>query len=201
MAWKRESRPWVAEPPAESPSTMYSSVSSGLTLVAVPELVGHGRPAQGGLAADGLPGLPGGLPGPVGHEGLVQDGPAHRGVLLQIGLQLVGDDVVHQGADLAVAQLGLGLALELGLGELHGDDAGEALPAVLAGHLLVVLEQLDLPAVGVEHGGQGPLEALLVHAALGGVDVVGEGDDGLVIAVVVLHGHLRHGVLLLAPDI
>ena len=60
---------------------------------------------------------------------------------------------------------------------------------------------LHLLAVGVEHGGQGPLEALLVHAALGGVDVVGEGDDGLVVAVVVLEGHLRHGVLLLAGHI
>ena len=34
-----------------------------------------------------------------------------------------------------------------------------------------------------------------MHAALRGVDVVGEGEDGLVIAVVVLHGHLGHGVL------
>ena len=71
------------------------------------------------------------------------------------------------------------------------------LPAVLAGHLLIVLEELHLPAVSIEHSGQGPLEALLVHAALGGVDVVGEGHNGLVVAVVVLEGHLRHGVLLL----
>ena len=59
-------------------------------------------------------------------------------------VQLLGDDGVHQGADLAVAQLGLGLALELGLGQLDGDDAGQALPAVLAGDLLVVLEDASI---------------------------------------------------------
>ena len=108
-------------------------------LVAVPELVGHLAGLQAGLPPDGLPGLSGRFPGPGGGEGLFQDGPAHGGVLLEELLQLVADDAVDQGADLGVAQLGLGLALELGLGELHGDHAGEALPAVLAGDLLVVL--------------------------------------------------------------
>ena len=165
-------------------------------LIAVGQLAREGGPLQGVLPADVLPGAAGGLPGPVGHHGLLQNGPAHGGVLLQIGLQLVGDHVVHQRADLAVAQLGLGLALELGLGEFYRDDAGEALPAVVAGHLVVVFQQAGLLAVGVEHIGEGPLEALLVHAALGGVDVVGKGDDDLAVAVVVLHGHLGHGVLL-----
>ena len=35
-----------------------------------------------------------------------------------------------------------------------------------------------------------------MHAALGGVDVVGKGDDGIGIAVVILHGHLHGGVVL-----
>ena len=34
-----------------------------------------------------------------------------------------------------------------------------------------------------------------MHTALGGVDIVGEGDHDLLIAVVVLHGDLRHRVL------
>ena len=35
-----------------------------------------------------------------------------------------------------------------------------------------------------------------MHTAVRGVDVVGEGEDDLVIAVGVLHGDLRHGILL-----
>ena len=34
-----------------------------------------------------------------------------------------------------------------------------------------------------------------MHAALGGMHVVGKGDHHLVIPVVILHGHLGHGVL------
>ena len=79
-------------------------------LIAVGQLAREGGPLQGVLPADVLPGAAGGLPGPVGHHGLLQNGPAHGGVLLQIGLQLVGDHIVYQRADLAVAQLGLGLA-------------------------------------------------------------------------------------------
>ena len=166
-----------------------------IVLIAVPQLIRHGGAAESRLAADGFPGLFGGLSRPIGSESLIQDHPAHLGVLLQEDLQLFGDDVIHQGPDLTVAQLRLGLALKLGLCQLDGNDAGEALPAVLAGDLLVILQQLDLPAVGVQHIGESPLEALLVHAALRRVDVVGEGEDRLVIAVVILHGHFRHGVL------
>ena len=102
---------------------------------------------------------------------------------------------------MGVAQLGLGLALKLGLGQLHRDDRGETLTAVLAGHLLLVLEDFHLLAVGVEHVGQGLLEAGLVHAALGGVDVVGEGHQNLVVGVGVLHGDLRDGVVLHAGHV
>ena len=99
--------------------------------VAVPELVGHLAGLQPGFSPDGLPGLSRRLSGSRGGEGLLQDGPAHGGILLKELLHLLVDDGVDQGPDLGVAQLGLGLALELGLGEFHGDDAGEALPAVI----------------------------------------------------------------------
>ncbi len=42
------------------------------------------------------------------------------------------DQDLHQALDVAVAELGLGLALELGVGELHAHDGGEALPDVFA---------------------------------------------------------------------
>ena len=121
----------------------------GVPLVAVPQLVGHLAGLQPGFPADGLSGLPGGFPGPGGGEGFFQNGPANGRILLEKLLQLFADDGVDQGADFRVAQLGLGLALELGFGELHGNDAGKTLPAVFAGDLFVVLQDLGLPAVGV----------------------------------------------------
>ena len=50
--------------------------------------------------------------------------------------QLAGYDGGRQGADGGVAKLSLGLALKLGLGELDGNNAGQALAAVLAGDLV-----------------------------------------------------------------
>ena len=172
-----------------------------VVLVAVTELVGHGRAAQHRLAPDGLPRLPRRFPGAVGGHGLVQNGARHHRMLLQIHRQLVGDDAVHQRADMGVAQLGLGLSLELRLRQLHGDHGGDTLAHVLAGHLVAVLYHVVFQAVGVEHAGQRGLEARLVHAALRSMDVVGEGHQRLVITVVVLHGDLRRAVALGAGEI
>ncbi len=94
-------------------------------------------------------------------------------------------------ADLGIAELGLGLALELRVAELHRDDRGEALADVVADEVLVLLLQEALaPGVAVHHVGEGLLEALLVHAALGGGDVVGERVEALVVAGVPLEREL-----------
>ena len=48
---------------------------------------------------------------------------------------------------LGVAQLGLGLALELRLAQLHRDDGGQALADVVAREVVVLLlEQASFPA-------------------------------------------------------
>ena len=122
-------------------------------------------------------------------------------MLLQIHRQLVADDAVHQRADVGVAQLGLGLALELGLRQLHGDDGGDALPDVLAGDLVALLDHAVFQAVGIQYAGQGRLEARLVHAAFRRMDIVGEGHQRLVVAVVILDGDLRRAVALGAGEI
>ena len=106
--------------------------------VAVAQLIGHGRAAERRLAADGLAGLAGGLAGAVGRHGLLKDGAGDGGVLLKIGGKLLVDDGIDQRADIGIAELGLGLALELGVRQLDGDDGGQALAAVLAGDLVGV---------------------------------------------------------------
>ena len=76
-----------------------------------------------------------------------------------------------------------------------------SLAHVLAGDLVVALDDVVLLAVGVDDAGERGLEAGLVHAALGGVDIVCEGDEGLLIAVVVLQGELRDGLALRAGEV
>ena len=97
------------------------------------------------------------------------------------------DDVL----DLGVVQLAFGLALELRVGEAHRDDGGQALAHVVAGEVGVTLfEDVGLAGVVVEGAGEGAAEAGEVRAAVNGVDVVGEGEDRLGEAVVVLQGDL-----------
>ena len=172
-----------------------------VALVAVLQLVGHLAGLQPRLAAHGFLGLARGLAGAVGHHGLLQNGLCRGRVLLEIGGELVVYDAVDQRADIGVAQLLLGLALKLGLGQLDGNDGGDALAHVLAGDLVVALDDVGLGAVGVDHAGERGLEAGLVHAALGGVDVVGEGDDVFIVAVVVLQRDLGDRVALRAGEI
>ena len=101
---------------------------------------------------------------------------ALAGVLLEPLAELVVDDLLHERLRLGVAELGLGLALELRLAQLDDDDRGEALADVLAGEVVVLLLE-DVPLAGelVDQRGERRAEALLVGAALVGVDRVGEG--------------------------
>ncbi len=112
-------------------------------------------------------------------------------MLLEILREALCDDGLHQSAHLGVAELGLGLALELRIPQLDRDDRGQALSDVLAGEVLVLLLENPLPAgVLVDGPGQRVLESVEVGPALVGVDVVGEGEHGVGVAGVPLHRDL-----------
>ena len=106
--------------------------------------------------------------------------------------ELVVEQRLHQPPHLAGAELGLGLALELGLRELDRDHRGEALAHVVARQ--VVRDVLPVLHVGgdvaVERARERRPEAHQVGAALDGVDVVREGVDALVVGLVVLERDL-----------
>ena len=107
----------------------------------------------------------------------------HAGVLLKELHQLGVDHVGNEGSDLGVAQFCLGLAFKFSLLQLDRDNADQAFAHVRAGQILVlVLQQAVAAAVVVEHAGQAGLEALFVGAAVGGVDVVGEAQQQLIVA-------------------
>jgi hypothetical protein len=53
--------------------------------------------------------------------------------------RLLGDRGLDLALDLGVAELGLGLALELRVGQLDADDRGQALADVVAGEVAVAV--------------------------------------------------------------
>ena len=103
---------------------------------------------------------------------------------------------LDEGADLGVAQLGLGLALELGLAHPHRHHCGETLADVLADQVLfLLLEHAPLAGEVVDGPGQGLAEPFLVGAAFMGVDVVGKRQHGLVVRGGPLQGHVEFDVV------
>ena len=115
--------------------------------------------------------------------------------------ELVVDDRLDDALDLGVAELGLGLALELRLRDLDADDGGQALADVVAADagVLQVLGQVALGRVGVDRAGQRGAEPGEVRAALVGVDVVGEREDQLGVAVVPLQRDLGVDAVACSP--
>src|SRR6185436_13944077 len=96
--------------------------------LAVGELAGEPAAAEQALArACQLAGLARGDPGVRRRLRLAHDVAALRGVLLQPGAELLVDQPLHEALGLGVAELGLGLPLELRLAELDRDDRGETL--------------------------------------------------------------------------
>ena len=77
----------------------------------------------------------------------------------------------HDAFDLAVSQLGLGLAFELRVRDAHRDDGGQPFAEVVAAGYQI-LEDVFLLAVVVQRPRQGGAEAGDVRAAFDGVDVV-----------------------------
>ena len=124
------------------------------------------------------------------------DPPRVGRVLLEELAELAVDGLLDQALDRRVAELGLRLALELRVGELHRDHRGQALADVVAGQVLVLLLQQALVArVGVQRPGQRRAEAGEVRAALVGVDVVGEREHRLLVGGVPLHRDLDRAVV------
>ena len=111
--------------------------------------------------------------------------------------QVVGEGfaygLVDGAADFAVAQLGLGLSLELGFGHFDGDDGDEAFAEVFARYFhFGFFELLGAGVFGVllEDAGQCGAESGFVRSAFLGVDVVDVGMEVLAVAGVIHDGAL-----------
>src|SRR5215203_2233724 len=101
--------------------------------------------------ADSVSHLPRGLARPRSLQRLVDDRLRLGGTLLEeLGEEAVRG-ALHETLDLGVAELGLGLSLELRVPQLDRDDGREPLPDIVAGEVLLLLfeEALD-PGVCVD---------------------------------------------------
>ena len=125
-----------------------------------------------------------------------------RRVFLEERAELVVDDRLDDALHLGVAQLGLGLALELRVRDLDADDRGQPLADVVAADaLLQVLGQVVLRRVAVDRARQRRAEAGQVRAAFVRVDVVRERVDRFRVAVVPLQRDLGVDAVLLAAHV
>src|SRR5215211_6345912 len=141
---------------------------------AVRELAGESRVLERRLPPGQIARLARGIPGPGGVDRLDQDPAGVGGVLLEEVAERAVDDLLDETLDRGVAELGLRLALELRIGELHRDHRGEALPDVLPAQVLVLLlDQTAVSSDGIEGAGERRAEAGEMRPALVGVDVVG----------------------------
>ena len=153
---------------------------------------GKRHAVQRALAADKFPRATGGFPRTGGFNSLSDNALGERRALFQELAQAVVNQRLDDALHFAVSQLGLGLTFELGLRQLHADDADQAFANVVAGQVLFeFLEEIVRDGVVVQRAGQRGLEADQVRAALVRVDVVGESENLFLIAVVVLHGDFK----------
>ena len=123
------------------------------------------------------------------------DGAGSGRILLQMVQQFLVEKALHQPAHLGGAELGLGLPLEFGLGELHRYDRGESLPDIVAADgFRQLARRLALRALfllrgdmAVQRPGKRSAETDEMRAALHRIDIVCEGKHILVVGIVVLH--------------
>src|SRR3954470_7635237 len=148
------SRPCLAEPPAESPSTMKISLRDGSFTEQSASLPGRREFSSALLrrvraralrAADRARGGGAALRVIWGGGASLADDLARVGrVLLEELRELLIDDRGDEALHARVAELRLRLALELRVGELGRDDRSQALADVLPGEVVVLLLQLTL---------------------------------------------------------
>ena len=120
-------------------------------------------------------------------------------MFLEIHVEGIVDNAVDYAHHFAVAELGLGLTFELGLGQLHADDGRKTFAHVVAGKAvaLELLLKVGLALhVVVDGAGERGLEAGKMRAAFMRADVVRKRQRLFIEAGVVLQGEVHRHVVL-----
>ena len=135
IAWKRRSRPCLGRAAGRVALDEVELAARRVALLAVGQLAGQRHALERALADDEVAGLAGRLAGAGRGQALLDDPPAVGRVLVEVLAEAVGDGRLDLALDLGVAELRLGLALELRIGQLDADDRGQALADVVAGEV------------------------------------------------------------------
>ena len=133
------SRPCLAEPPAESPSTTKISASAGSVTEQSASLPGSVEFSSADLRRVRSRALRAASRARAAWTALAMIARASFGFSSRNSARPRFTACLHEALDGRVAELGLGLALELRVGDLHRDDRREPLAHVLAVEVLVLL--------------------------------------------------------------
>lgn len=155
MAWYCGLRPDLAEPPHGVALDDEDLALGGIVRLAVGELARQRRRLQEALAARQVTGLAGRHARGGRLDGLADDVRGLHRIAVEPVREVLVHDLLDEGLRLGVAQLGLGLALELGLAELDRDDRRQTLADVVTREVVVLLaQQLLVARVPVDETGE-----------------------------------------------
>ena len=163
----------------------------GIILGAVRKFTGQACACHDCLALNHLTSLACSSTCGSGEHDLIYDSLCEFRILFQINIHGGGGCLRNRGRDLGIAEFGLGLALELRLGDLDGDNCSKALAEILGGKFyLRLLQKFVLIGVVLQRTAETHLEALQMRSAFDGVDVIHVRIDLLGITGIVLESDI-----------
>ena len=191
IAWNERSRACLAEPPAESPSTRYSSLRAGSLMEQSASLPGSVLPSRRPLRRVRSRALRAALRARAALIVFSTIWRPSEGFSSRNSASFALTVVSTRVRTSVLPSLLLVWPSNCGLRSFDRDERRETLAHVLAGEvLLLLLEEVLLARVVVDRAREGGAEARQMSAALRRVDVVGEREDGLVVGRVPLHRDL-----------
>ena len=148
--------------------------------------------------ANRLAGFAGRLAGTGRSQHFIEDPFRHRRILIEIVHQPVVDHRVNDAVDLSVNELHLGLRFEARVRQFDAEDADESFAHVVAGNgRVLLLHETVCLGVLVDRLRQGSAKSGQVRATVRIRNRIGEGQNLVVIAVVVLQNDIdKHFVTL-----